>query len=266
MKSEGSHGSSSLLFFMKVTVWHVVSDSQKVMTALLVMLPPKCWCGDFSAVSLIDYLHTHHQELMKPEWRVMTAHCRCLWWRWWWSDTLWMTLMKLWLHVILVMLVFVFARTDRTVTLKLVLWRFLCNLVDVWSLFCWATWEGFSGILFADAFLCSLGRICLMGILADWLVRQVPNPLVVATLVPIVGGVALASLTEASFNWYVLQTVMVGRDSIDRRLLSFFFFCRKQLHSALAHVHFQNQEGWRFPQVLSFCHYDSNSISTFSEC
>jgi hypothetical protein len=145
-KSEGSHGSSSLLFFMKVTVWHVVSDSQKVMTALLVMLPPKCRCGDFSAVSLIDYLHTHHQELMKPERRVMTAHCCCSWWRWWWSDTLWMTLMKLWLHVILVMLVFAFARTDRTVTLKLVLWRFLCNLVDVWSLFCWPTWEGFSGI------------------------------------------------------------------------------------------------------------------------
>jgi solute carrier family 35 protein E1 len=53
---------------------------------------------------------------------------------------------------------------------------------------------------------------------------EVPNPLVVATLVPIVGGVALASLTEASFNWYVPQTVMVGRDSIDRRLLLFFFF------------------------------------------
>jgi hypothetical protein len=88
----------------------------------------------------------------------------------------------------------------------------------------------FSGILFADAFLCSLGRICLMGILADWLVRQVPNPLVVATLVPIVGGVALASLTEASFNWYVPQTVLFGMDSIYRRLLLFFFFFRKQLH------------------------------------
>ncbi len=29
----------------------------------------------------------------------------------------------------------------------------------------------------------------------------------VATLVPIVGGVALASLTEASFNWYVIHVL-----------------------------------------------------------
>lgn len=33
---------------------------------------------------------------------------------------------------------------------------------------------------------------------------QRPTPWVVASLVPIVGGVALASVTEASFNWYVV--------------------------------------------------------------
>lgn len=31
---------------------------------------------------------------------------------------------------------------------------------------------------------------------------QKPTPWVVACLLPIVGGVALASVTEASFNWY----------------------------------------------------------------
>jgi hypothetical protein len=50
MKSVGTNGSLSLLFIMKVMVWHFVSNSHKVVTALLVMLPPKC-CGDFSAIS-----------------------------------------------------------------------------------------------------------------------------------------------------------------------------------------------------------------------
>jgi pentatricopeptide repeat protein len=39
MNSVGSHGSSSLLFVMKVMVCHFVSDSHEVMTALIVMLP-----------------------------------------------------------------------------------------------------------------------------------------------------------------------------------------------------------------------------------
>jgi uncharacterized membrane protein YkvI len=39
MKSVGSHGSSSLLFMMKVMVCHFVSDSHEVMTALIVVLP-----------------------------------------------------------------------------------------------------------------------------------------------------------------------------------------------------------------------------------
>ncbi len=37
--SVGSHGSSSLLFVMKVMVCHFVSNSHEVMTALIVMLP-----------------------------------------------------------------------------------------------------------------------------------------------------------------------------------------------------------------------------------
>ena len=35
-----------------------------------------------------------------------------------------------------------------------------------------------------------------------FMILQKPTPWVVATLLPIVGGVALASVTEASFNWY----------------------------------------------------------------
>ncbi len=39
MNSEGSHGSSSLPYVMKVMVCHFVSDSHEVMTALNVVLP-----------------------------------------------------------------------------------------------------------------------------------------------------------------------------------------------------------------------------------
>jgi hypothetical protein len=39
MNSVGSHGSSSLLFVMKVMVCHFVSDSHEVMTALIVVFP-----------------------------------------------------------------------------------------------------------------------------------------------------------------------------------------------------------------------------------
>jgi hypothetical protein len=39
MSSVGSHGSSSLLFMMKVMVCHFVSNSHEVMTALIVVLP-----------------------------------------------------------------------------------------------------------------------------------------------------------------------------------------------------------------------------------
>ncbi len=37
--SASSHGSSSLLFVMKVMVCHFLSDSHEVMTALIVVLP-----------------------------------------------------------------------------------------------------------------------------------------------------------------------------------------------------------------------------------
>ena len=37
---------------------------------------------------------------------------------------------------------------------------------------------------------------------------QLPTVWVGLSLLPIVGGVALASLTEASFNWYVTITII----------------------------------------------------------
>jgi hypothetical protein len=39
MNPMGSHGSSSLLFVMKVMVCHFVNDSHEVMIALIVVLP-----------------------------------------------------------------------------------------------------------------------------------------------------------------------------------------------------------------------------------
>ncbi len=54
MKSVKSHGSLSLLFMMKLMVWHFVSDSHKVMTILIIMLPSNC-CGVFS-ITLYIYI------------------------------------------------------------------------------------------------------------------------------------------------------------------------------------------------------------------
>jgi hypothetical protein len=53
MMSAGHHGSSALLLVMKVMVWHFVSNSHKVMTAHIVMLPSNCCCWDFSIISKI---------------------------------------------------------------------------------------------------------------------------------------------------------------------------------------------------------------------
>ena len=36
---------------------------------------------------------------------------------------------------------------------------------------------------------------------------QTPSLLVVGSLVPVVGGVVLASMTEVSFNWLVVSTI-----------------------------------------------------------
>lgn len=41
-KLVGSHGSSLPLLMMKVMVWHFVTKSHKVMTALIAVLPSKC--------------------------------------------------------------------------------------------------------------------------------------------------------------------------------------------------------------------------------
>ncbi len=45
MKSVGIYGSSSLLFVIMVMVWHFVSNTQKVMIALIVVLLATC-CGE----------------------------------------------------------------------------------------------------------------------------------------------------------------------------------------------------------------------------
>lgn len=45
-------------------------------------------------------------------------------------------------------------------------------------------------------------------VLSMMFLGEVPNPAVLATLVPIVGGVALASISEASFNWLGFLSAM----------------------------------------------------------
>ena len=39
------------------------------------------------------------------------------------------------------------------------------------------------------------------------LLLQAPSLLVLGSLVPVVGGVVLASMTEVSFNWLVVSTI-----------------------------------------------------------
>jgi hypothetical protein len=55
VKSVGSsHGRFTLLFVMQVTVsLFVVNSFVRLMTALIVMFPSKCCCGDFYAISQI---------------------------------------------------------------------------------------------------------------------------------------------------------------------------------------------------------------------
>lgn len=58
---------------------------------------------------------------------------------------------------------------------------------------------------------------------------DMPNPMVVATLVPIVGGVALASLTEASFNWAGFLSAMASNVTFQsRNVLSKKFMVKKE--------------------------------------
>jgi hypothetical protein len=59
MKSVGSHCSVSLLFVTKVMVWHCVSNSHKVMSALTVMLTSNGCCGDFIEILRVLLIHLH---------------------------------------------------------------------------------------------------------------------------------------------------------------------------------------------------------------
>ncbi len=60
MNSVGSHGSSSLLFVMKVMVCHFVSDSHEVMTALIVVLP---------LIVVVEISLQLHQACLTISWR-----------------------------------------------------------------------------------------------------------------------------------------------------------------------------------------------------
>jgi hypothetical protein len=66
MKSVGSHGSSSLLLMIKVMVWDFVSDSHKVKTALILVLPCKLLLWNFLC-NLIDMFGWCQSQRIKGE-------------------------------------------------------------------------------------------------------------------------------------------------------------------------------------------------------
>lgn len=49
-----------------------------------------------------------------------------------------------------------------------------------------------------------------------------PHPLVIASLVPIMGGVALASMSEASFNWTGFLSAMGSNLTFQVSILKYF--------------------------------------------
>lgn len=57
--------------------------------------------------------------------------------------------------------------------------------------------------------LCLLIYVIIVSDIGCVLFMQFPTIWVMSSLVPIVGGVALASLTEASFNWWGIQMFYV---------------------------------------------------------
>jgi hypothetical protein len=81
-------------------VGHFVSHNHEAMTAFIVMLPSNCCCRDFSSISQICHMWFSVAVTVVVDESVVvsTAHHCCLWWRWW-SDTLWATLIWLWLHL-----------------------------------------------------------------------------------------------------------------------------------------------------------------------
>ncbi|KAJ7298628.1 hypothetical protein O6H91_Y521600 [Diphasiastrum complanatum] len=66
-------------------------------------------------------------------------------------------------------------------------------------------------------------------VLSAMFLGEVPNPWVVACLLPIVGGVALASITEASFNWAGFLSAMASNLTFQsRNVLSKKFMVKKE--------------------------------------
>ncbi|XP_018838239.2 triose phosphate/phosphate translocator, non-green plastid, chloroplastic-like [Juglans regia] len=66
-------------------------------------------------------------------------------------------------------------------------------------------------------------------ILSAMFLGEIPTPWVVASLIPIVGGVALASVTEASFNWAGFSSAMASNlTNQSRNVLSKKFMVKKE--------------------------------------
>jgi hypothetical protein len=72
----GSHGSASLLFMAKVTVWWFVTESHKIMTALNIVWHSMWCCGLFATIAYICYLpHNYNGHGFAWDICVDTAEC-----------------------------------------------------------------------------------------------------------------------------------------------------------------------------------------------
>jgi len=80
-----------------------------------------------------------------------------------------------------------------------------------------------------------------------------PHPLVIASLVPIMGGVAMASMSEASFNWKGFLSAMGSNLTFQsRNVLSKKLMLKKEA-GASAEEPMDNVNLFGIIQILSFC-------------
>jgi hypothetical protein len=87
----------------------------------------------------------------------LADHHSYSWWRWW-SDTLWATLIRLWPHSL--------SCYPQTVVKS-----FLCNLIDMLSVFLWEKWMWQANFISAYCVQIQMTWLCKSLLLPSWLVE-----------------------------------------------------------------------------------------------